>query len=473
MSTILFKIEAIEARLASYSCPRGTSGRVHALRLRHRFQFSSRPRLVAIGSSGVWDVSHNATLQKVSDIDQQQTKHQLQHGSQEQPQPLRISAKLTAGLDGAINEDASTTEDMEGNPKSSAGPIRRVPSRHRIEAYHGDTFRLPFISGRDTLQTHDLKDDTLRQALQSENPHAILSALLRLMAIDRDGIQANEIFHSLSRNTFSEVLRCLDAEHFVGRYLNLHKSIGPLMPRYHALQPTRHGLHQFSVNFMARIRFIISVRRSRGFDLSVSDYKYLLRIAGAVENQRASRALWLAMQRDGVEPDTECYNHYLSGLLEIGISSSTQRPHIKVPPKIPHRGPEGSFQPFRGYYEKLGVNIKYEATETFSDMVERGVVGDERTFSLLMISLARVGDVQGVNGILSRVWGINVDKLMTEDERTLWESIFFPLDSPYRPTSVLLSAVAYSFAINNEIPMALRLIDYISRKYSITIPTEV
>ena len=45
MRQFLFTFEAIESRIASYSCPKGTAGRVHTLRLRRCFQSTSlRPQ---------------------------------------------------------------------------------------------------------------------------------------------------------------------------------------------------------------------------------------------------------------------------------------------------------------------------------------------------------------------------------------------------------------------------------------------
>jgi hypothetical protein len=471
MSTILLKIEAIEARLASYSCPRGTAGRVHARRLQRHFQPASRSHSVAIGSNGGLERSGSMACIPTSDLGPDEGQQQLPQGGVEQRQPLRVHTESRAGF-----HNTSTTDDIEiiphSGPKLTRSRHPQLP-RHRIKAYHGDTFGLPFPDRR--YQPH-INSDNLRRALQSGDSHAILSALLRFIKVDDNGYQGHSTFFSLSNNTFSEVLRCLDPERFVGRYLNLHKSIGRSRPRYISLQTQNEdGLYQFSVNFMARIRVIIALRRSLGFVLSLPDYKHLLRCAAAVENPKASQAIWLAMQRDGVELDTECYNYYLSGLLGVGLSNGTQRSHLRVPPDIPPAGPEGPFKAFKGYYDNLGVHIKYEATKMFSDMHEGGLIGDERTFCLLMISLARVGDVQGVKGILRRVWDIDVDDLMTKNDSdsTLGQPKYFPFGSPFRPSRNLLFAVAHSFAINNGIPVALRLIDFVSRKYFLPIPNEV
>jgi hypothetical protein len=473
MSTIIPSIEAIGARIASYSCPRGTGGRIHALRLRRRFQPASRPRSLASVSLGGWNTSYDELIHEISDLNLRQ--EQQPQRSEEQPSDVHVPSESDASLRGASDDAISTSTDLK---RSSSLRIRKVgrwhAPTHLVKATHGDTAGLLLPQSQYNNGAYDGYGDILRRALQSESPHAIINALTRFITISQNRVQGHEAFRMLPPNTFSEILRCLDPEHFVGRYVDLHKNNGsPRTSSFTALRlQTEDGIHQFCVNFMARVRLIIEARRSSGFELSLSDYKYLLRCAGVVENPKASQTVWSAMKRNDVEPDTECYNYYLSGILRVGISNGTQRSEVRTK-YLPQARPEGPPAVYRSYYERLGVNFKHETTKIFNDMLQRGVAGDERTFCLLMISSARVGDVEGVKAILGRVWGINVDKLMTMNEKDFKGPNFYPLDSPFWPSKTLLFALAHCFGINNMIPTALRLVDYVSRKYSIAIPIEV
>src|SRR5438876_56379 len=55
MSISLIKFEAIEARIASYSCPRGVAGRLHVLRLKRHFRPHCRLHSSAIGTVREWE----------------------------------------------------------------------------------------------------------------------------------------------------------------------------------------------------------------------------------------------------------------------------------------------------------------------------------------------------------------------------------------------------------------------------------
>ena len=476
MSTLLISIEAIGARIASYSCPRGTAGRIHTLRLRRRFRPASRPHSIASASFGDWNNNHDESSHGNSDLNSRQGRQeQPVRSSEEQLLDVQLPSDSDASLRGALGDTTSTIAAIK---RTSSLRIRKVGGwcvpTHLAKAADGDTAGLRLPESRYNVGTFDGYGDILRRALQSENPHAIINALTRFITISQNKVQGHEAFRMLPPNTFSEILRCLDPEHFVGRYVDLHKSnVSPRTGSFTALRlQTEDGIQQFCVNFMARIESIIEARHSSGYKLSLSDYKYLLRCAGVMENPRASQIVWRAMKGEGFEPDTECYNYYLSGLLRVGISNGTQRSEIRTK-YLPRSGLNGPSEVFRGYYERLGIDFKYQTSKIFDDMLQRGVVGDERTFCLLMISSARVGDVEGVKAILGRVWGINVDKLMAMNEKDIRGPNSYPFDSPFRPSKTLLFALVHCFGINNMVPTALRLVDYVSRKCSLTIPIEV
>jgi hypothetical protein len=479
MSTVLLSFEAIGARVASYSCPRGTAGRIHALRLQRRFRPAGRPHSIASGSFGDWKTSYDEPTYEISDFDlrrkqQQQQQQQPPQSSEDQPPEVLIRSESDESFQSAFANTSSTTANnaIPSRPRTFRKVHWQLPA-YLVEASQGDTVGLQPIGSWNTVPDHGYAD-VLRKALQTESPHAIINALTGFITISQNKVHGHAVFRRLSPNTFTEILRCLDPEHFVSRYVDLQKNnVSLTSGSFTALRhQKKDGIHQFCVDFMARISLILAARRSSGSKPSLSDYKSLLRCAGAVENPRASQTIWRAMESEGCEPDTECYNYYLSGILKVGISNGTHRSELRTS-YLPRLGRQEPSEVFRSYYERLGVDFKYETTKMFDDMLRRGVAGDERTFCLLMISSARVGDVEGVKAILGRVWGINVDKLMTMNEKDFRGPNSYPMDSPFRPSTTLLLALAHCFGINNMVPIALRLIDYVSRRYSLTIPIQV
>ena len=81
--------------------------------------------------------------------------------------------------------------------------------------------------------------------------------------------------------------------------------------------------------------------------------------------------------------------------------------------------------------------------------------------------------MSAVASILRRVWNIDVQQLLTSNDSELPPPKSYGHHSPFYPTGMLLYSVAHAFGINNQIPTALRLIDYISGQYSIPISTNV
>jgi hypothetical protein len=65
MSTFLLRVEAIKSRIASYSCPRGASGRVHSLRLRRCFTESTFRKQEALRLDTPFPKGHDLPKQTI------------------------------------------------------------------------------------------------------------------------------------------------------------------------------------------------------------------------------------------------------------------------------------------------------------------------------------------------------------------------------------------------------------------------
>jgi hypothetical protein len=265
----------------------------------------------------------------------------------------------------------------------------------------------------------------------------------------------------------------------VGRYGRLYKEMSRHTVKILGLPDIPDsGYHDFCLKFLKQIQGIVEARRLH-HSITSADYKYLLKCARATGNIEVARAIWRDMTYDSnAVPDVECYNNYLATLCWTETFNTYQRYSLRVVPQqtIPRSWSLGKTgkTPYTLRGHRIGRDgIKAIASGVFKQMVEAGIPGDEETFCLMMTALAREGDVTGVASILNRVWHINVEALLTTDEADLPPVKSYPFDSPFYPSENLLFTLAHVYGVNNSIPTALRLVDYISWQYDIQIASPV
>lgn len=328
----------------------------------------------------------------------------------------------------------------------------------------------------------------LRAALTTGLPHNIMDTLLAIM--DRPGGQERliSVLTKLPSNSFTELLRCLDPKQFIDRYKLLHMEVSPKMTAILGLADVMNqdGVYTFFKTFLDNLNLILETRHLF-YDPIASDYKYLLKCARATGNLRAAHIIWddfteasiRAQYKERVSDevemklDVESYNNYLGVLCWHDIMKPHQRHKLRFIPQnvIPR---SWATAPYTLSGHSIGqTGIKLRATQLFRQMVNDGLSGNEETFCLMMVSLGREGDVAGVASILKRVWGIDVQVLMTSNNIAMDAGTKYSVDSPFYPTPNLLFTIAHVYGINNSLPTALRLVDFVSRRYSIPILNDV
>jgi hypothetical protein len=323
-------------------------------------------------------------------------------------------------------------------------------------------------------------DSKLYQSLRTGNPHDLLKELMSL--VRSDGLNHySRVLQTIPANTFSEILRCLDPKHFVSRYGQLHREISPNYAKVMGLPASdRSGYYQFSTIFLSQIRGTIKARQ-RDHPLSLSDYKYLLKCARMTGNIKAAREVWDSMTvvspsapYHPVTPDGECFKHYLGTLTWSDTANPLLRNRLRVIPdnSTPRQWPLPPYT-LRGHRVGPNQGIKLQVSQIFHQMVKAGVPGDEETFCLMMMGFAREGDIGSVGLTLRRVWGVDVDGLITLGESKLQPVKPYTLDSPFSPTAKILHTISHAYAINNDLPTALRVVDFVSRQYNVRIPPSV
>ncbi|KAH8801588.1 mitochondrial ATPase expression-domain-containing protein [Xylogone sp. PMI_703] len=318
----------------------------------------------------------------------------------------------------------------------------------------------------------------LYEALRTGNPHSILKAVIG--TIRYDGNQyVSEVLPQLPASTFSEILRSIHPKHFVNRFNKAHQEISPAGANGLGLlllggaaydQDYRH----FCSIFLTQVSAIIETRR-RSSPLSLSDYKFILDSARVTGNKSVADYAWNELLQQGISPDVDCYNSYMETKCLGDLLKPTHRYKLQVTPAhLSVRTREKPPTSFRGHGIGPETGIKSRISKIFNRMIKSGVLGNEKTFCMMIIALAREGDLAGVESVLKRVWNINVHALMSSsDNSELAPPRRFTRNSPFYPSKNLIFTLAHAYSINGSIPIALRLVDHVSRSYSLDITSDV
>jgi hypothetical protein len=173
-------------------------------------------------------------------------------------------------------------------------------------------------------------------------------------------------------------------------------------------------------------------------------------------------------------PVAECYNDYLATKCWQGSLNPYERFRLRViPDNITPRTWEVPPYSLKRHFLGPRRGLKAQASHLFRQTVESEVPGNEETFCLMITAMGREGDLDSIANILKRVWQIDVEALLAADETSVPSARSYPEDSPFYPSNKLLFTLAHAYGTNNNIPLALQLVDYVSNQYSLPIPIEV
>ncbi|KAI4126746.1 MAG: hypothetical protein LQ347_004851 [Umbilicaria vellea] len=278
---------------------------------------------------------------------------------------------------------------------------------------------------------------------------------------------------SIPTTTFREILRLLRPEVFVDPYKEAFRYLHP----NHVEQLGAAQFETMFLQFVDAVRDVTRMRRVAGFRLGTEEYKCILNCIRSGGGADAARAVWKGMLEDGVELDTPCYNLYFEALCWSNAFDPVESRKLRVIPyhmsmRLPVKWDQQRKAGFTGYLVG-NMGIKQEVVKLFGNMVRTGIVADEKTFCLLMTAMAREGDTTGPKSILKKVWDVDVEALLSQDDNALQSAKIPPTTSPVYPSKQLLFTIAHIFGSNNDIPTALRVVDHVSRKFSLAISREV
>jgi hypothetical protein len=280
-----------------------------------------------------------------------------------------------------------------------------------------------------------------------------------------------DFVNGISEATFTDVLRVLEPRNNIENLSQAYSSVSHDMAKQMGLIP----VNKLMVEYSLLLQEIVAQRRQSGHRLVADQYFVLLRSAQDLGDSRLASKLLEEMQEDGVLPDVETYNAYLGSFVWAGWNNSTARHTERViNVNMLARDQKRKDMPFANYCIGSPGGIKEKAMEVLTAILDRGLDANEKTYCSIITAAAREGEIDTVQSILRTAWNIDVQKIMelTPGHADLPRAKVFPADSQQYPTSKLLWTLAHAFCINNDVPKALRLVDYVSREYDLAIGEE-
>ena len=324
--------------------------------------------------------------------------------------------------------------------------------------------------GQTEIKNSQSKEDTnklleeLKRALREENYEAMLPAFIRLS-------ESAQILQALPMTFLAEVIRSLNPRN----YLDVAKLAYISMHPYNITR-LQDGTRQLKTIFLDSVRVIraVAVRlRKAGKNLGIRGYTILLDAARATGDGELAVYLLVNMRRDGIQPDTACYNHYFEALSWDLSYEPLKAFKLRITPRSLRYTDSDRLTSLSAAYAKTPDVYQGLVMGRYAEMVQEGIESNATTYCLFMQTMSRRGDLQSAKSVLLKVWEIDVDSIMNETSDTaIFEPALSP-DSPIYPNQELLFTIAHVFGSNNEVSTALRTVDYVSRKFDIPVGFEV
>ncbi len=331
------------------------------------------------------------------------------------------------------------------------------------------THKIPTTSPTLTTKLHDLEiDDNLGHILQQAHPDRVLQAL-------SSTVEGRRFVAHAHAEDFGAAVCSIEPRLLLEPFKDVYRYIKPSLatqPRYRRIRSIDERLDSLA----EQLEEIVNQRREAGHRLTKDVCIHLLHCARVLCNGSMAREIWqVIIPEDGLEKglDVRAYNCYTEAICWSNAFRKSEQWRLRVTPRLLGIR-RGDNPPPDLVGHRIGpLGLRHETLITFRRMVDQKLHGDESTFTNIMIAMGREGDLPGAKSILKSVYNIDVDLLLQVDEEEVETPTFYESNSPLRPTARLLYTIAHVFGSNNDVGLAFKLVDFVSRQYDIRIPSNV
>lgn len=425
------------------------------------------------GSKSAWGLSWEDTGRSRQDVNTEHAVAGEHHPSGASNETARKTTRMGMGFfdspkPGVASRHVQTAQDSQADIESQVdlwerfeGESGQTPDARPQQAEIDDEAPEPTIPV-DSLLDLDYKTE-LRPALGRKASDLVIRCLFAAaQAHDMDFIG------SIPAPMFTQILQLLEPSQFVAKLGTAHIELSTALAASINIAPMREVAFEYNKTLLR----ILKNRRMTGHLPTLEDYTLLLRSARLLGSHKMASIVWRSLLKDGLQPSTQCFNSYMASLVWNGVHSAGSRHKVRVIPFfMMARSATHRDRRFMNY--RIGDGgVKEDTMKAFGEMLAFGAVADHESFQILITACARDGDMNTVKAILQRVWGINVEAIMDGKDETTIAPKSFSDHSSIRPRPSLLFALAHAFGINNDVPSALRVVDFVARHYQLDITPE-
>lgn len=327
---------------------------------------------------------------------------------------------------------------------------------------------------------------------------------------EKDGIFLGpDPWKAMPQALFSAIVRCFDPFEISPSIDPGHGTpIPPAIHQYCNLNgmvlPS--GDRQAHVTMFVFLRWLLTIRIASGLMPCASDWRVLMRLAGASSNRDSVRRLWSAsvlVRRSHAgdlrhaEDFTEMIKaRYLShplyrnfhvfksrvSIFEIGRKTSLKIPRVRrrllAQLRLNHAANVVRMDETQQLKGVLGIDEATTAfaSEWFHDLIDRivgrGVVASEDLLCSIIAAFGRQGDLRAARNIFLNIWGIAIKTDHDSPNVRVTGGHDFPDDISLKPTSRLVETAILVFGSNSEMQTMFKLVDFISSRYGIPLRHE-
>lgn len=353
--------------------------------------------------------------------------------------------------------------------------------------------------------------EALLNALRQGDTLKLYFCLMRFVRGQDHGPDASwcfaEVVASIPPTTFSEILRCFDPYNVseeidtapgmnISYGAALHTPLGELVNKW--------GVKLLYVRIFNRLRRMQEARRHARIRPLLNDCVVLMRCAAATSDIRAAKDIWHAMKDDGFSTwrHTEAFGEFVKArYLTERLYANNDLARLRLRPLDMHRSSLNFRSHVAHRLRNLELNMTNLRRHRFGENMHeryfaepltrllrrrkpvrrlwhtaklRGMLsGDERLLCALLKANGRCGRLVGSNSVLKNYWGIWIQRDKASGTIQVDGGIIYPPDSPRAPTEHLLDAIVHCYCCMGEINMAVKLVDFVSRRFGISVPDKV